>query len=45
MGRVDICYKNDLGHITKIADMPIHGQNPSKIFYFQKSLKLGIGHM
>ena len=25
-------YINNLGHMTKMAVMPIHGKNPSKIF-------------
>ena len=30
-------YLNNLGHLTKMAAMPIYGKNPSKIF-FPKSL-------
>ena len=26
-------YINNLGHMTKMAAMPIYGKNPSKIFY------------
>ena len=26
-------YINDLGHMAKIATMPIYGKNPSKIFF------------
>ena len=26
-------YKHDAGHLTKMAATPIHGNNPSKIFF------------
>ena len=26
-------YINNLGHMTKMAAMPIYGKNPSKIFF------------
>ena len=38
-------YINDLGHMTKMAAMPIHGKNPSKIFSETNgliSMKLGV---
>ena len=28
-------YINNLGHMTKIAAIPIYGKNPSKIFFLQ----------
>ena len=41
-------YINDLGHITKMAAMPIYGKNSSKIFFSktnrQISMKLGVKH-
>ena len=41
-------YINNLGHMTKIAAMPIHGKNPSKIFFSETnrliSRKLGVKH-
>ena len=40
-------YINYLGHMTKIAAMPIYGKNPSKIFSESGGLiskKLGIKH-
>ena len=30
-GGTKVC-SNDLGHMTKMASMPIYGKNPSKIF-------------
>ena len=38
---------NYLGHMTKMATMPIYGKNPSKIFSEtsrQISMKLGVKH-
>ena len=39
---------NGLGHMTKMAAMPIYGKNPSKIFFSgtggQISMKLGMQH-
>ena len=41
-------YKNNLGHMTKMAAMPIYGKNPSKIFFSETnrliSRKLGLKH-
>ena len=41
-------YINNLGHMTKMAAMPIYGKNPSKIFFSktkrQISMKLGVKH-
>ena len=41
-------YINDLGHMTKMAAMPIYGKNPSKIFFSGTgrpiSTKLGMKH-
>ena len=41
-------YINNLGHMTKIAAMPIYGKNPSKIFFSETngliSMKLGVKH-
>ena len=41
-------YINNLGHITKMAAMPIYGKNPSKIFFSETggliSKKLGMKH-
>ena len=40
-------YINNLGHMTKMAAMPIYGKNPSKIFSKtnrQISMKLGVKH-
>ena len=41
-------YINYLGHITKMATMPIYGKNSSNIFYFETnrliSMKLGVKH-
>ena len=40
-------YINNLGHMTKMAAMPIYGKNPSKIFSEtnrQISMKLGVKH-
>ena len=39
-------YINNLGHMTKIAVMPINGKNPSKISITngQISMKLGVKH-
>ena len=37
-----------LGHMTKMATMPIYGKNPSKIFFSETnrliSMKLGVKH-
>ena len=42
-------YKNDLGHLTKMAAMPIYGKNPSKIFFSGASgsisLNLSVKHL
>ena len=39
---------NNLGHITKMATMPIYGKNPSEIFFSETnrliSRKLGVKH-
>ena len=37
-------YINNLGHMTKMATMPIYGKNPSKIFFSDRliSRKLGV---
>ena len=40
-------YINNLGHMTKMAAMPIYGKNPSKIFSETNrliSIKLGVKH-
>ena len=41
-------YVNNLGHMTKMAAMPIYGKNPSKIFFSETnkliSRKLGVKH-
>ena len=40
-------YINNLGHMTKMAAMPIYGKNPSKIFPGTGgpiSVKLGMKH-
>ena len=40
-------YMNNLGHMTKMAAMPIYGKNPSKIFSETNRLisrKLGVKH-
>ena len=41
-------YINDLGHMTKMAAMPMYGKNPSKIFFSKAngliSMKLGEKH-
>ena len=41
-------YINNLGHMTKMAAMPIYGKNPSKIFFSKTnrliSRKLGVKH-
>ena len=41
-------YINNLGHLTKMAAMPIYGKNPSKIFFSRTggpiSKKLGMKH-
>ena len=43
-----IVYINNLGHMTKVATMPIYGKNPSKIFFSETnrliSRKLGVKH-
>ena len=40
--------QNNLGHLTKMAAMPIYGKNPSKIFFSRTggsiSTKLGMKH-
>ena len=39
---------NNLGHMTKMAVMPIYGKNPSNIFFSETnrliSMKLGVNH-
>ena len=41
-------YINNLGHMTKMAAMPIYGKNPSKMFFSGTggliSKKLGMKH-
>ena len=41
-------YINNLGHMTKMAAMPIYGKNPSNIFFSKTnrltSMKLGVKH-
>ena len=41
-------YINNLGHMTKMAPMPIYGKNPSNIFFSETnrliSMKLGVKH-
>ena len=41
-------YINNLGHMTKMAAMPIYGKNPSNIFFSETnrliSMKLGVKH-
>ena len=41
-------YINNLGHMTKMATMPIYGKNPSNIFFSETngliSMKLGVKH-
>ena len=41
-------YINNLGHVTKLAAMPIYGKNLSKIFFSETnrliSMKLGVKH-
>ena len=41
-------YINNLGHMTKMATMPIYGENPSKIYFSETnrliSMKLGVKH-
>ena len=41
-------YINNLGHMTKMAAMPIYGKNPSKIFFSETnrliSIKIGVKH-
>ena len=41
-------YINNLGHMTKMAAMPIYGKNPSEIFFSETnrliSRKLGLKH-
>ena len=41
-------YINNLGHMTKMAAMPIYGKNPSRIFFSETnrliSRKLGVKH-
>ena len=38
-------YTNGSGHMTKMADMPIYGKNPLKIFFSRtrRSMALGLG--
>ena len=42
-------YINNLGHMTKMAAMPIYGKNPSKIIFSETnrliSRKLGVRHL
>ena len=42
-------YINNLGHMTKMAAMPIYGKNPSNIFFSGTnrliSMKLGLKHL
>ena len=33
-GGTKICLRG-LGHMTKMAAMPVYGKNPSKIFFFR----------
>ena len=48
IGRGNQCIKNNLGHMTKMATMPIYGKNPWKIFFSgtgrPTSTKLGMKH-
>ena len=41
-------YINNLGHMTKMAAMPIYGKNPSNVFFSETnrliSMKLGVMH-
>ena len=41
-------YINNLGHMTKMAAMPIYGKNPSKIIFSETNglilMKLGVWH-
>ena len=41
-------YINNLGHMTKMAAMPIYGKNPSNIFFSETNrlilMKLGVMH-
>ena len=41
-------YINNLGHMTKMASMPIYSKNPSKIFFSETdgliSMKLAVKH-
>ena len=41
-------YLNNLGHMTKMAAMPIYGKNPSKVIFSETnrliSRKLGVRH-
>ena len=45
VGGTKVCSRH-LGHMTKMAAMPIYGENPSKIFFFGTggpiSMKLGM---
>ena len=38
-------YANCYGHMTKMADMPIYGKNPLKIFFSRtkRLMTLGLG--
>ena len=38
-------YANCYGHMTKMADMPIYGKNPLKIFFSRtkRPMTLGLG--
>ena len=38
-------YTNGFGHLTKMADMPIYGKNPLKIFFSRtgRQMTLGLG--
>ena len=48
MGRGTKVCSRDLGHMTKMAAMPIYGKNHSKIFFSRTggpiSMKLGLKH-
>ena len=45
VGGTKVCSRH-LGHMTKMAAMPIYGENPSKMFFFGTggpiSMKLGM---
>ena len=44
MGETKVC-SNGLGHMTKMAAMPIYGKNPKKIFFSRtrRPMTLGLG--